>query len=386
MTINTITSNPSRIKECLRTTIKSPILSKKASWIWGGPGQGKSQIVAQLAREFNYKLFDIRLTTKDSTDLTGLPYLHEETKKTIYYIPEFFPSEKELESEGYKGGIIFLDELSSAEQRIQVAAYELCLDRRVGNYKLPDNVVVIAAGNRIEDRAIAYDLTSAISDRFIHYVINISAQDWLPWAEANNIHRSVLIMIKTKPEFLNGGFSESIENDNKINPSPRSWATVSDVMYEVKEDFVRKAMINGILGTGAAQEFFFVIEELGSLLPMSEYIALGLAEDEKAIQEVLPTTLPALYGLGYSLPAYCKSEDDYIAACFLFNVLGGMNDGENSRGNSCLPYKEIMANSMITLFTQAHAKGGIKKAQAVRRSSAYSVIRKQIGEFTNTRK
>lgn len=126
MTINTINTNPAHLKNCLSAIITSPVLYKKAQFLWGNPGIGKSQIVRQIAIELNYKLFDIRLTTKDSTDLTGLPYLHEETKKTIYYIPEFFPSKEELEAEGYAGGIIFLDELSSAEPRIQVAAYELC--------------------------------------------------------------------------------------------------------------------------------------------------------------------------------------------------------------------------------------------------------------------
>ena len=126
MTINTVTSTPNRIKACLKRHIQSSKLSHKASWIWGKAGVGKSQIVAQIAKELNYKLYDIRLTTKDSTDLTGLPYLHEETKRTIYYIPEFFPTEQDLIDEGFDGGIIFLDELSAAELRLQAASYELC--------------------------------------------------------------------------------------------------------------------------------------------------------------------------------------------------------------------------------------------------------------------
>lgn len=114
MTINTKQSSIALVKKCVKAQIQSPILSKKATYIWGPAGIGKSQIVAQIAEELNYKLFDIRLTTKDSTDLTGLPYLNEETRRTIYYIPEFFPTEQDIKDAGYDGAIIFLDELSAA--------------------------------------------------------------------------------------------------------------------------------------------------------------------------------------------------------------------------------------------------------------------------------
>lgn len=136
------------------------------------------------------------------------------------------------------------------------------MDRRIGKYELPDNVSVIAAGNKVEDGAIAYELTSALADRFIHYNAVPSPKDFLAWAKETNIHQSVQIMIKSKPDHLTGGFSKlSEESDNKIVPSPRSWAVVSNVMYsfEDQEDLLH-TIIPGIVGQSTANEFFFVIK------------------------------------------------------------------------------------------------------------------------------
>ena len=373
MAINTVTSTPNRIKSCINRQIRSPKLRHKSAYIWGKPGIGKSQLVAQLAKEFNFKLFDVRLTTKDSTDLIGLPFLHEETRRTIYYIPEFFPTEQDLIDEGFDGGIVFLDELSAAELRLQAASYELCLDRRVGKYKLPDNVIVIAAGNRVEDGAIAYELTSALADRFIHYLCVPSVKDFLAWGE-NILHTSVKTMIKTKPDHLDGGFENMAETDNSIIPSPRSWETVSDMMFEMEgEPDLLKVMVPGVIGTASAQEFFFVTEELSKLAPMEDYIALALKKDKRGLLELLPNELPGLYGMGYSLPSFCETEEHYVAACYIFNVLGNVADN--------LPRKEIMSNAMTTLFDRAHKIGDTNIARQVRRSDAYKEMRKSMKSF-----
>jgi MoxR-like ATPase len=187
----------------------------------------KSEIVQQIAQELNWHLIDLRLTRMDSTDLTGLPYLHEATKKTIYYLPEFYPTEEMIKSWSKDGCIIFLDELSSCEPRLQVSAYQLVLERRINDYKVPDNVMIIAAGNRIEDNCIAYDLTAAISDRFIHFNAISSLESWMKWekkrAEAGRpIVAEVKAFLQTSPQFLDEGFAAmGVNSDDKINVSPR---------------------------------------------------------------------------------------------------------------------------------------------------------------------
>ena len=265
MTINTVPATPDIIKDCILALAKDSKLRKIAPYIWGPPGIGKSDIVRQIANELGWALIDLRLTRMDSTDLTGLPYLHEESRQTIYYLPEFLPTEEMIQDWGKNGCIIFLDELSAAEPRLQASAYELILDRRIGKYNLPDNVMVVAAGNRIEDGAIAYDLTSALSDRFVHFNAMTSLESWMKWekqrAESGNpIATEIKSFLQAAPQFLDEGFrATGASSDDKINPSPRTWEKASNVMQSITDDNLRKILLPGLLGAATAQEFFFVI-------------------------------------------------------------------------------------------------------------------------------
>ena len=263
MTINTVTTTVGNVKNLLFLQCADEDLRKMPVWIHGAPGVGKSEVMAQVAEEMNYMLIDFRLTRMDTTDLTGLPYLDPDTKQTIFYLPEFLPTEESIKEAGYDGALIFLDELSSAEPRLQVSAYELVLDRKVGKYHAPDNVFIVAAGNRVEDGAIAYEMTSAISDRFVHYVVEAVPQDWLNWAKENKVNVEVLTFIETKPDFLTSSFDKMLDGrddcDNKIIPSPRSWVRVSKVLDVVKDSKQRRAIIPGIIGQATAVEFFHTV-------------------------------------------------------------------------------------------------------------------------------
>jgi MoxR-like ATPase len=114
MTINTVSATPDTIKNCVMNLAKDAELRKLAVYLWGSSGSGKSDLVREIAKDLNWHLIDLRLTRMDSTDLSGLPYLHEESKQTIYYLPEFLPTEEMISGWGKDGCIIFLDELSAA--------------------------------------------------------------------------------------------------------------------------------------------------------------------------------------------------------------------------------------------------------------------------------
>lgn len=112
MTINTVTATIDVIKGCLLGQIKNKRLFKKSTLVFGAPGVGKSSTIKNIGKILNLRVYDLRLARMDSTDLGGLPFLDPETGRTIYYLPEFLPTEKDLE--GYNGGIIFLDEITQA--------------------------------------------------------------------------------------------------------------------------------------------------------------------------------------------------------------------------------------------------------------------------------
>lgn len=374
MTINTVSATPDVIKDCIMSLARNEELRKLAVYIHGPSGVGKSDLVREIATDLNWQLIDLRLTRMDSTDLSGLPYLHEESKQTIYYLPEFLPTEESIKAQGKDGCIVFLDELSAAEPRLQSTSYEFVLDRRIGKYKVPDNVMIIAAGNRVEDGCIAYELTAAISDRFIHFDVMTSVNSWLKWEQrrakaGRPIVPAVKAFLQARPEFLDKGFGVISDNDDKINPSSRSWERVSNIMETVTDESLLKFILPGILGSATAHEFFFAVEELGSLAPMSEYIRLGLACDDAGIREILPTKITGLFGLSYSLPAYCKEENDFIGACHVLSVLSEIEDN--------LPRKELLVTSVTSLFVKAQQVDNKTLPFKIRASKAYAAMRKE---------
>lgn len=143
--LNTISITPTRLLSLLPTMRES----KYPVYLQGAPGLGKSAIVKTFAEQHNLKLYDVRLTQIEAADLRGLPMVDDVNNVTRWLKPEFLPSEGEVEAEGYDGSIIFLDELSTAEPRLQSSAYQLLLDRKVGEYKLPDSCYVLGAGNSV---------------------------------------------------------------------------------------------------------------------------------------------------------------------------------------------------------------------------------------------
>ena len=135
----------------------------RTSWmLHGRPGVGKTEVVRQLADRIGADLFDIRLTTIEPQDLRGLPYYDHEAEKTVWYRPEDLPDDPA------RPAVLFLDELTAASPYLQPTVYGLLQERRVGRHILPDNVFIVAAGNMVEDGAVAYEMGTALADRLVH--------------------------------------------------------------------------------------------------------------------------------------------------------------------------------------------------------------------------
>ena len=98
--------------------------------------------------------------------------------------------------------LINLEELPSAVQMVQAALYQLVLDRKVGEYELPEGASLIACGNRESDRGVVHRMPTPLASRFVHLEIRVDAQDWLAWGAANGIAPEVLFYIQMRPDML----------------------------------------------------------------------------------------------------------------------------------------------------------------------------------------
>jgi hypothetical protein len=322
-------------------------------FLWGKPGVGKSDLIRTFAHAHRMDLIDLRLTTLESCDLRGLPRINHETGETEWVRPEFLPRQD-------VPVVIFLDELTAAEPRIQASAYQLILDRSIGKHRLPEQAWVVGAGNAPEDGAVSYGMGTALADRFVHLNVIASPDDWIEWAMTADIAPEVVTFIRVRPEMLDScGGQERTEQ--LVNPSPRSWERVSRVLTETGDARARSIAVNGLVGEAVAVQFFHTLEEIGQLPPISRLLMMPARQAARQV----PGTISALYRLAYSLVAYASELRHFELSIELLDEVSGIQDK--------LPRKEIQTLGMELLLGKAH-RGNL--FQAVSKSETYQRVYK----------
>jgi hypothetical protein len=230
----------------LKNTLQSLIDSKIPTFIWGSPGIGKSSIIKQIAKEKNLEFIDLRLSLLDPTDLKGIPFFNSSSNEAVWAQPNFLPKDDSA------SGVLFLDEINSAPPSVQAAAYQLVLDRKIGDYILPDNWAIVAAGNLETDRAVVYKMPSPLANRFIHLTLDISFNDWKSWAYNNSIDSTIIAFLNNKQEYL---FNFDATKNEKAFATPRSWEYVDSILKANISANTLLETIQGAIGTDIAIEF-----------------------------------------------------------------------------------------------------------------------------------
>jgi hypothetical protein len=182
--------------------------------MWGPPGVGKSQMVAQIAARHGVSVIDIRLSQMEPSDLRGIPFRVGE--RVEWAVPGILPH---ADRHG-PHGILFLDEINAAPPAVSAAAYQLILDRRLGEYQVPPGWAIFAAGNRQGDRGVTYSMPSPLANRFSHFEVETNLDDWVSWAYKMAIDERIIGFLRFRPELL---FDFDPAHNPVAFPSPRSW-------------------------------------------------------------------------------------------------------------------------------------------------------------------
>ena len=137
---------------------------------------------------------------------------------------------------------------------VQAALYQLALERKVGEYALPEGASLIACGNREGDRGVVHRMPTPLASRFVHLEIRVDAEDWLAWAASNGIAPEVLFFIQLEPTLLHQFDPQSKE---KAFPCPRTWHFTSNIVHRRNglDPAVERALFRGTIGEAAAVEF-----------------------------------------------------------------------------------------------------------------------------------
>lgn len=328
-------------KQALLKQYDDPVLRRRATMLWGTRGVGKSSIVRQVAEQHGAPLVDLRLTTIEPVDIRGAIYADDDQRRTVWFPPEFLPDSASPE------GILFLDELTAADQRLQISAYSLILDRRVGNYVLPDGWLVVAAGNAAFHGAVSHDMGTALADRMFHFNVQTVVDAFLAYAVANDLAPEVMAYLKVRPDRLDDTESQ-VANDHLVGASPRGWEDVSSVLKSDLPDDVRRLFVQGRIGAANAAEFFGVLREIQA---GTNVVALLAARRGAETVALLPRTLDALYGMIYGLLAACTEAARVRRALEIVEQLPETQTGER------LPIREAQTLTMELLFERALEQG-----------------------------
>lgn len=235
-----------------RKAILTAFKSKRPVFLWGPPGIGKSEVVSEITDELGGYMIDLRMAQMEPTDIRGIPYFNKELNKMDWAEPVDLP-DAELASQ-YPIVVLFLDEMNSAPPAVQAAGYQLILNRRVGKYKLPDNVVIVAAGNRDSDKGVTYRMPMPLANRFIHLEMRPDFTSWQNWAVGKSIHKDVVGYLSFAKQDL---YDFDAKSSSRAFATPRSWTFVSDLLDD-EENVDTDTLFNlvaGAVGDGLATKF-----------------------------------------------------------------------------------------------------------------------------------
>lgn len=333
--INTVSCTPNEAKDL----IKGLHSLKLSFMLWGATGVGKSAAVSQLANELNAELRDIRLCQKQPTDIGGLPALDHANQKTIFYPPAFLTPRVDK-----KAVVLFFDEISLAPDDTKSAVLGILEERRQENFEIPDNWIIVAAGNRPEDLANARGLGAAANRRLLHIVIEPNLEATLVHFMKIGVAPEVLAFLKVFPQHLSGEESARTQK-HELYPRPASWEKVSKIIEVLRkaDKRTRYLAVAGIIGDAVATEFILLADEIKNTKSVGELLDIQRKTPSR-IGKYLPDTINGLYALSFAITT-SADENNCIELLELINRFDELPDERFA----FLPMRDIqtMAGSLL---------------------------------------
>ena len=352
------TVGPKGAKKSLRKAFKN----QRPIFLWGPPGIGKSDIIKQLGTELDAHVIDVRLSLWEPTDIKGIPYF-DSNDGTMRWAPPSELPDAGMASK-YSQIILFLDEMNSAAPSVQAAAYQLILNRKVGTYHLPDNVVIVAAGNRETDKGVTFRMPAPLAHRFVHLEMAVDWDDYFEWAVENKIHKDVVGFLSFSKKSL---YDFDPKSSSRAFATPRSWSFVSELLTDDDTDVdTLTDLVSGSVGEGLAISFM-AHRKVASKMPNPTDILSGKVKkmDSKEISAMYSLTVSLCYELKDACDKKAKTWNDQVNNFFQF-IMDNFETELVIMGTKLAlsTYKLPLDPDEIKCFDEFHAKFGKYIAQA----------------------
>jgi hypothetical protein len=304
----------------------------------------------------------VRLSLWEPTDIKGIPYFDSNDGTMRWAPPSELPS-KEF-AKNHKQIILFLDEMNSAAPAVQAAAYQLVLNRKVGTYQLPDNVLIVAAGNRETDKGVTYRMPAPLANRFVHLEMTVEWDDYFEWAVENNIHKDVVGYLTFAKKDL---YDFDPKSGSRAFATPRSWSFVSELLIDDDTDVdTLTDLVSGSVGEGLAVKFM-AHRKIASNMPNPTEILSGKVKkmESKEISAMYSLTVSLCYELKDSCEKKAKNWNDQVNNFFQF-IMDNFETELVIMGTKLAlsTYKLPLDPDEIKCFDEFHTKFGKYISQA----------------------
>ena len=301
------TENYTVTSEQARRAIEVAFKAQRPVFLWGPPGIGKSEMVQEITNDLGGLMIDLRMAQMEPTDLRGIPFFNKDNGKMDWAPPIDVPDE-ELASQ-YRIVVLFLDEMNSAAPSVQAAGYQLILNRAIGRYKLPKNVVIVAAGNRESDKGVTYRMPMPLANRFIHVEMRPDFNSWQTWAVKHEIHTDVVGYLSFARQHL---YDFDAKSASRSFATPRSWVFVSQLLEDPTiDDDTLFTLVAGAVGSGLATSFVQHRKYVGKLpQPLDILEGRVTTLDVKEISAMYSLTVSMCYAMKEMVDSKSKNQKE----------------------------------------------------------------------------
>lgn len=246
----------------------------------GSPGIGKTTLgraaATQLALTIpNFQYIEIN-PTMPADEVGGLPDLvRNDGKPTVtdYALPNWFPTDPDWK------GLICLDDGLQGDRLMQQTLANLIQAKNLRRHPLPRGAMLMATGNRMEDKAGVTKTLSHFGDRMCWINIETDPKSWLEdFAIPHGIDPRIIAYI-----MMDNSKLDAFDPNAEKSPTPRTWEAVSGhlayldtlntpAMAKVRNKFAQ-ALLAGELGMGEATKFWAFCERYGRMPDIDKLLA-----------------------------------------------------------------------------------------------------------------
>ncbi len=248
--------------------------------LWGGPGEGKTSVVAATAAALGLHLEVVLASVREPSDFAGLPVVHG--GRVSLAPPDWAQRLVDADARGVVPAVFF-DEVNTASPATQAALLRVCSERVVGDLPLPASTVVLAAANPPSVAADGWELAAPMANRFCHLdwrlpadvvaagflggwpapVVPVLPDDLEPFLRQALAQVSSYLRVRPSDVAV---LPSDPAAAGRAFPTPRTWELAARLLAVCdaagSEDEVRRRVVAGVVGEAAALQLLTFLEEL----------------------------------------------------------------------------------------------------------------------------